>query len=132
MSDLEPNRPRFQIHLSTALILMFVAGGIIWANLRVNNSEYLRKIDEESVKEIADTAKKGIFVYPLNWKQLSTSAEYGWPATAFYSGSRLSVRHVKQSGVIINLAAAVLILYFVWFICERGATLLKHQRAAES
>jgi hypothetical protein len=29
-----PRRKRFQIHLSTAVVLMFVAGGIIWANAR--------------------------------------------------------------------------------------------------
>ncbi|HLX63075.1 MAG TPA: hypothetical protein VKX17_17530 [Planctomycetota bacterium] len=28
-----PRRARFQIHLSTANVLMFVAGGLIWANV---------------------------------------------------------------------------------------------------
>ncbi|HLX60086.1 MAG TPA: hypothetical protein VKX17_02270 [Planctomycetota bacterium] len=28
-----PRRGRFQIHLSTAIVLMFVAGGLMWANL---------------------------------------------------------------------------------------------------
>src|SRR5438477_160602 len=28
-----PPRNRFQIHLSTAIVMMFVAGGLIWANV---------------------------------------------------------------------------------------------------
>ncbi len=28
-----PPRNRFQIHLSTAIVMMFVAGALIWANL---------------------------------------------------------------------------------------------------
>src|SRR5437588_769646 len=28
-----PPRMRFRIHLSTAIVMMFVAGGLIWANL---------------------------------------------------------------------------------------------------
>ena len=27
-----PPRKRFQIHLSTAIVMMFVAGGLMWAN----------------------------------------------------------------------------------------------------
>ena len=33
MTD-KPRRPWFQIHLSTAIVLMFVAGGLVWANIR--------------------------------------------------------------------------------------------------
>jgi hypothetical protein len=29
-----PRRKRFQIHLSTAMVMMFVAAAIIWANVR--------------------------------------------------------------------------------------------------
>ena len=32
MSD-KPRRAWFQIHLSTAIVLMFVAGGLLWANV---------------------------------------------------------------------------------------------------
>lgn len=34
MSD-KPKRAWFQIHLSTAIVLMFVAGGLMWANSTV-------------------------------------------------------------------------------------------------
>jgi hypothetical protein len=36
MSDPTPNRRRwFQLHLSTCVVLMFVAGGLVWANVRI-------------------------------------------------------------------------------------------------
>src|SRR5436190_7171665 len=34
-------RKRFQIHLSTAIVLMLVAGGILWANLRARDALYI-------------------------------------------------------------------------------------------
>ena len=34
MTD-KPRRAWFQLHLSTAIVLMFVAGGLLWANIRV-------------------------------------------------------------------------------------------------
>ena len=33
MNDAPKKRPLFQIHLSTCIILMFVAGGLMWANV---------------------------------------------------------------------------------------------------
>jgi|SRR5579862_1262852 len=53
-----PRRARFQIHLSTAIVLMFVAGGLIWANI-------------------------GVSIYKLNFHGTrSTHLQYGWPFKA--------------------------------------------------
>ena len=43
-----PPRKRFQIHLSTAIVLMLMAGGLIWANIasRVSNLPYAAKMKE--------------------------------------------------------------------------------------
>ena len=50
----EPPRPkRFQIHLSTAIVMMFVAGALIWANV----------------------AKQTFY----NIRPVTTRTEYGWP-----------------------------------------------------
>jgi hypothetical protein len=35
----KPLRAWFQIHLSTAIVLMFVAGGLVWANIRQRITE---------------------------------------------------------------------------------------------
>ena len=49
MSD-KPRRAWFQIHLSTAIVMMFVAGGLMWANFRMrslrDDSIYLLGGDE--------------------------------------------------------------------------------------
>jgi hypothetical protein len=36
----KPRRPWFQIHLSTAIVMMFVAGGLIWTNIYVRHSKW--------------------------------------------------------------------------------------------
>ncbi|HLX61906.1 MAG TPA: hypothetical protein VKX17_11540 [Planctomycetota bacterium] len=68
-----PRRARFQIHLSTAIVLMFVAGGLIWANTNRGRAEnhnyghfatvYPRGSDEYTTHEIVVHA-------------------YGWPFNA--------------------------------------------------
>ena len=36
MSDAPKKRPLFQIHLATCVVLMFVAGGLVWANIALS------------------------------------------------------------------------------------------------
>jgi hypothetical protein len=87
-----PRRAWCQIHLSTAVVLMFVAGGILYANLR------LTRIEEEYEYEGPK----------FGWAEL-----YGWPQIVYfrvpiYAGSRVW----KQVGVREGLVAGA------WkFIC---------------
>ena len=54
-----PNRRWFQIHLSTAIVMMFVAGSLIWANVR---------------HEVRFVEGEGSIVY-----ELMKFHNYGWP-----------------------------------------------------
>ena len=45
------NRPWFRIHLSTAIVLMFVAGGLIWANVVPSTRQSIGQRDRSTVKE---------------------------------------------------------------------------------
>ena len=58
-------RPRFQYHLSTAIILMFVAGGLMWANTHQTFRPYT-----------FDGFWNVVPSQPPNWQ-----AVQGWPCT---------------------------------------------------
>ncbi|MEI6231403.1 MAG: hypothetical protein WCT04_00005, partial [Planctomycetota bacterium] len=63
-----PPRKRFQFHLSTAIVLMFVAGGLIWANTR----------------DRYDTVR---YSYPFmnsNDTIRQKDGDYGWPIPALF------------------------------------------------
>src|SRR5205807_1432561 len=59
-----PPRKRFQIHLSTAIVMMFVAGGLMWAN-RTNRGSY-------EVDEYVGSDCDEVSFYETS---------YGWPLT---------------------------------------------------
>jgi len=107
-----PRRGRFQIHLSTAIVLMFAAGGIIWANTREQTS------DIEGLDGL--------------WHV----SDYGWPAPMLHSKTFTPLgtpaRPNKFSPIYLlmfcDFAAALAILFVVWFLCER----LMYRRGARN
>ena len=96
-----PPRKRFQIHLSTAIVLMFVAGMLIWANIR---ERYSRMLEEAPYAGIC----KG-WPCPREWKSYGDGI------------------YVSATGGIINIAFAIGILCAVWFVCERLINALAEQ-----
>jgi len=116
--------PLFPIrwHLSTAIVLMFVAGGLIWANTRKWWTE-------------TESVWSGSF----NSGPLIRGPYYGWPRRLYDNDSttravnRLqglnyfeddgpSTKEIRShwimSGVWINSAVALAILLAVWLLCE--------------
>ena len=90
----------FQFHLSTAVVLMFVAGGIMWANMHVR---------------MTGEMWKGEWIpYP----------GFGWPAVSvrqITSGDRpigVETDDLLSRYAFIDLAVALAILFTVWFLCE--------------
>ena len=43
----KPRRPWFQLHLSTAIVLMFVAGGFLWLSLSGHTSNQWQMFEQE-------------------------------------------------------------------------------------
>jgi len=100
-----------QIHLSTAVILMFVAGGMIWAN----------------------TLRYSLLV-PQYDPELKLNHCYGWPCHAMtyfadglrtykpigygYAESPIMYPHWHVYGILINAIVAVAILLCVAIACE--------------
>jgi hypothetical protein len=92
-----PRRARFQIHLSTAMVLMFVAGALIWANavprtINTLNSEFTKV--------------------------------YGWPCcswgryTRWGDDSPLQTFDYSLPLVALDIVVSVVLLFGVWFFCE--------------
>jgi len=117
-------RGRFQIHLSTAVVMMFVAGGIIWANIRPTKSRYaVQSIQTGKIwfNEFDSSDVRGDVrnVFPA----------YGWPFTAVqslafdegisqnydYSAQSYYTNYTKAA---LDLALSFMILFVVWFLCE--------------
>ncbi|HLX60475.1 MAG TPA: hypothetical protein VKX17_04245 [Planctomycetota bacterium] len=95
-------RKWLQVHLSTALVLMFVAGTLIWANVLDPREEYLGK---------------GVY-----------HRTYGWPWDAvvvrsiqgiFMKRAPSSDFEISKVGIAINLAGGIAILFVAWLVCER-------------
>jgi len=93
-----PRRKRFQVHLSTAVVLMFAAGGIIWGNLCAY---------EESVGPSMEMQPGDMCRF------------YGWPARAFTLNITQGFSHYDAFAATIDVVTALAILFAVWFVCER-------------
>jgi hypothetical protein len=98
-----PRRVRFQIHLSTAIVMMFTAGAIIWANVR-------------------DTS--GVIILGRDLQSRFYHTEHGWPSMAFvyeyYAGP--AVRPVQYSFdyqlAALDFTVAFVFVVGVAFACE--------------
>ena len=101
-----PLKRRFQIHLSTAIVLMFVAGGLIWANVTPNKNYGLG-------------CSEGIY---------HKSVWYGWPFSCIFdiklSNSLFDWvgKHyrwiIDWNKSVLNLLIALLLVFLVYFLCE--------------
>ena len=85
------NRHWLQIHLSTAIVLMFVAGGLVYVNMQG--------------REPAD-------LYGLD------VVTFGWPVDMVNALSGFSFRQWSHSGVVCNVAAACALLSATALSCE--------------
>src|SRR5438874_1770002 len=89
-----PHRSRFQIHLSTAIVLMFVAGGLIWANVsgrRVDGSGNEWYPTGPPMPGDAMTESE-FFASSARYWWGNRLVEYGWPVDAMQSRSEILIR----------------------------------------
>jgi hypothetical protein len=115
--EMQTPRLRFQIHLSTAVALMFVAGALIWANTswrRVENRFWSGNV----------TINSGAYDAVVHG--------YGWPFDALDKPAyvrinendravdvELSERRWRGVPIAIDMGAAAAILFASWFVCEK-------------
>ena len=106
----------FQIHLSTAIVLMFVAGALMWANFREMPPETERQ--HYASEEAYDSAVFDRVFSNLYW---------GWPCVVYEQYVPYGMVRWKDDplpykwnwkGVAINALTALAILGGVAVICE--------------
>jgi hypothetical protein len=134
----EKRRRFFQIHLSTCVVLMFVAGALVWENLGVNIIVFRQPTPEA---DGLGQRKTG----------LEVGASLGWPARICYYGNgmfvsednvwgevreqcgqilynRMREHNFSEQAVGANIAAALGVLAIVAFLAE--AVLRRRERQA--
>ena len=111
-----PPRKRFPLltvrwHLSTAIVMMFVAGAILGANLRPTSV-----VPPDSEAQLKSDPPITIECY----------CSYGWPCLVWDAPEFIDVDqeygHYRANWnikmVVIDVLAALAILFAVWFLCE--------------
>ena len=101
-----PRRARFQVHHSTAIVLMFTTGGLIWSNTR---AYIIYQHHSHLVNQVITGHGFPFDAYDYS-QTLSRSLdgrsfEENFNDTDYWMGS-------------LNLAIAILILFSVWYACE--------------
>jgi hypothetical protein len=92
-----PLRKRFPIHLSTAIVMLVVLSGLLWANLRGRENLYITGIWH-------------IYGWPLD-AVATVELDRGFPDV----GERGSYSYKR---VAVNIAVAFAIFVAVWVLCE--------------
>jgi hypothetical protein len=116
------HRKRFQIHLSTAIVMMFVAGGIIWINAKPKEYQLIYSMTD------------GVYNTPDKDGAYMTSNRYfGWPFTFVITIDHLVLANgnwkhdgddwtihdtCNNSLLAIDGLVAIVILLTFWFMCE--------------
>ncbi len=107
-----PSPPRrfWQIHLSTAIVMMFVAAGLLYLNL-VPRERHLSKL--------------ALIPGPRYGECMPWILSHGWPA-AIVDGIEMSqgtnvvvVEFTDYQSIIVNISVALAILVSVSVLCER-------------
>ena len=97
--------PRLQLHFSTCIVLMFVAGGLLWANVRPQSIEV----------ELSNDV-------PLNPDPLVIGIVRGWPTTFhveyLFADSNYGYLPWNRTHLLINIITNLAILAVTAFACE--------------
>ncbi|MCY3017909.1 MAG: hypothetical protein NTW87_02605 [Planctomycetota bacterium] len=135
MDEKPKKRPWFQFHLSTAVVLMFVVGGLVWLNTRKIRpypplGELPPPASDELVEHNWSIFVGGTIAFPPGSGGPIQCEDFrGWPwhyyvdqsLPCWRSGSewKLVHKHVLSYLVLIaDILVALVILSFVAFLCE--------------
>lgn len=112
MSEQPQKRPWFQYHLSTAIVLMFVAAGLLWVNMNLP----LGGTSYACGKHIC--CKSTGYGFPCPFWERGYETRYTGPAEAEVRTQTLYSQFYLGC-LIVNIVFAGLILVGVAILCER-------------
>jgi hypothetical protein len=127
MANETKKRSRFPVHLSTAIVMMFVAGVLLWANVQERALSFQSGQEAFSFSFIEYfSTRRPYRIFASD--QALYNKEYGWPVTAalslVHASSERSTADIHQnrmlsySRAVLNLAVALGILFVVWYLSE--------------
>lgn len=107
MCDCQPeNRRWYQIHLSTAILLMIVASLLLGANMKV------------SIDMVGVGGDGG-----MQWRSVEC---YGWPFNIVVEEHYSKARVYSITGLVLNLLVALTVLIFIGIFGEIVVPMLAH------
>jgi hypothetical protein len=108
--------PRIQLHLSTCIVLMFVAGGLVWANLRPFDFSI---------------ASKDAVNIDFDESAIPFGQTWGWPARVYATGFIAYAEKImagtgdshqvvgwSYKALILNILTAFALLSATAYVCE--------------
>jgi hypothetical protein len=115
-----PPRKRFQIHLSTAIVMMFVAGGMMWANCSPRTRVWIDSLGTLNV------IRRKILGWPLECatviEELGVQAHYEENLRIVFpelpNESKTYSLEIERTEALVNAAIAMTLLATVYWICE--------------
>ena len=129
-----PRRARFQMHLSTAILMMFVAGGLVWVNVRQRDGMTIFHLGTNANPEYTFIiGNEESYVHGLKgeyWGGFKGYC-YGWPCnirsfpdklmaekTFNQKSIRVLYSDLHHQAIIINAIIGAAVLIAMWFLCE--------------
>jgi hypothetical protein len=106
MNEQPKKRTWFQIHLSTAIVMMFVAGGLIWVNLREQWFDVLTLSNQPGAYGWPFPAVYNDAIYPPA------------PEKVWWSCSIDQTIYFVRYRLIWDAATAFILIASAWFLCE--------------
>jgi hypothetical protein len=109
----ETKRRFFQLHLSTLIVLMFVAGALVWANVTLQRGNWPSYIDDGYTWGAPPESPPDPNVYPVVW----TPKMRGWPEP-YRQWFREEPYDVDVLPLLVDVLAAASLIAATAFLCE--------------
>ncbi|HLX62997.1 MAG TPA: hypothetical protein VKX17_17130 [Planctomycetota bacterium] len=107
-------RARFQIHLSTAIVLMFVAGALMWANTRARLAGYWETSWFYNKDQKEHVYKIWVYGFPLAARR-ELEKDFSGEQHSELLGTG---EEWRETPIAVDLLVCVVLLFAVWFFCE--------------